>query len=105
MSDLEDELMLQIQARGMPEPLRQHKFHPSRLWRADFAWPAYRVIAEVQGGTYQHMAHSTGTGIHRDYEKANSAQLMGYIYLQFDREMIEDGSAVDAIRKAIVWEG
>jgi len=36
---LENELLGQIQAAGLPEPIRQHRFHPERRWRFDFAWP------------------------------------------------------------------
>ncbi len=101
MTELEDLLLLEIEAAELPAPECQYKFHGSRKWKADFAWPCYRVIAEVNGGTYQHMGHTTGAGVHRDYEKQNAAQLMGYIYLEFDRAMIEDGTAVKTIQQAI----
>jgi|SRR5574343_1141179 len=103
MSDLEDQFALQLRAAGLPEPLREYQFHGTRKWRCDMAWPEYRVLAEIQGGTYQHMGHSTGEGLHRDYEKINSAQMMGYVALQFDRRMIEDGSALAAVCDALKW--
>jgi len=101
MTDLEADLLFQVQAAGLPEPKQQYRFHGSRRWLADFCWPSHRLIVEVMGGTFAHMAHSTGTGIHRDYEKSNAAQLMGYTYLQFDRQMIEDGSALATIQQVI----
>ena len=103
MSELEDQFALQLRAAGLPDPKREYRFHGSRRFRADFCWPAFRVIAECNGGTYQHMGHSTGEGLHRDYEKLNAAQLMGYVALQFDRRMIEDGSALAAVCDALKW--
>ena len=97
MSELEEALLLEITAAGLPDPVREYKFHPKRKWRADFCWTQERVIVEVNGGTHQRMGHSTGRGIHRDYEKVNAAQLMGYTCLQVDREMIESGEAVKMI--------
>lgn len=38
-----------IAAPGLPEPVAQHKFHPSRRWRLDFAWPDYKVSVEING--------------------------------------------------------
>ena len=43
------------------------------------------------------------SGLHRDYEKLNAAQLMGYVALQFDRRMVEDGSALAAVCDALKW--
>ncbi len=101
MTDLEALLLWQIRDAGLPEPHTQYQFHGTRKWKADVAFPQFRVICEVNGGTHQHMAHSTGTGIHRDYEKQNAAQLMGYRYFEFDRQMIEDGTAINTICEAI----
>jgi very-short-patch-repair endonuclease len=95
MSDLEDLLALHIRAAGLPEPEREVIYLPGRRFRADFCWRPYKLVAEVQGGTYAHMAHSTGAGIDRDYTKANLSMLAGWRYLQFSRRMIEDGTAIE----------
>ncbi len=97
-SDLEDLLALEIEAAELPSPKRQYKFHASRRWLADFCWPESRLIVEVNGMTHvASRGHTSWAGIHRDYEKANGAQMMGYRYYQFDREMVEDGTAIRAI--------
>ena len=97
-SELEDLLMLEIEAAGLPTPKRQYRFHSSRRWLADFAWVEQRLIVEVNGMTHvASRGHTSFEGIHRDYEKANGAQDMGYRYYQFDREMVEDGTAIRAI--------
>jgi very-short-patch-repair endonuclease len=101
-SDLEDLLALELRAAGVSEPKRQYRFHTSRRWLADFCWTCERLIVEVNGMTHvASRGHTSYAGIHRDYEKANGAQDMGYRYYQFDREMIEDGTALDTIIKAM----
>ena len=56
---------------------------------------------EINGGTFTKGAHSTGTGIRRDYEKNNLAQLAGWRCLMFDGEMVRSGEAVEMVRKAL----
>lgn len=95
MSDLEEDFYLTVKTLGLPEPKRQYRFHSSRRWLADFCWPESRLIVEINGMTHvASRGHTSWAGIHRDYEKANGAQAMGYRYYQFDREMIEDGTAI-----------
>jgi very-short-patch-repair endonuclease len=99
-TELEDLLFLHIKASGLPEPEREQLFIKGRKFRADFLWRKERVIAEVNGGTFRRMAHSTGEGIHRDYEKGDLATLAGWRYFNFDRSMIEDGFAIETLKKA-----
>jgi very-short-patch-repair endonuclease len=100
MTDLEDKLYWQIVEAMLPTPEREVTFIPGRKFRADFCWRKERVIAEVNGGTFRRMAHSTGEGIHRDYEKGDLATLAGWRYFNFDRSMIEDGFAIETLKKA-----
>lgn len=99
--ELEDDLFYQIEEAKLPTPEREKEFIKGRKFRADFLWRKQRVIAEVNGGTFRRMAHSTGEGIHRDYEKGDLATLAGWRYLNFDRKMIEDGFAIDVLTKAL----
>jgi len=102
MTDLEALLLWQLKDAGLPEPKTQYQFHPQRRWKADFCYPEYRIIAEVNGMTHQaSRGHTSFAGLHRDYEKQNAAQLMGYRYFEFDREMIEDGTAIRTICDAV----
>ena len=102
MTDLETLLLLQIRDAGLPEPKTQYKFHGTRKWKADVCFPCERIICEVNGGTHQaSRGHTSFAGLHRDYEKQNAAQLMGYRYFEFDHEMIEDGTAIRTICEAL----
>jgi hypothetical protein len=51
-SPLESRLAHAIQAAGLPTPEREHRFHETRQWRMDFAWPEALVALEVEGGTW-----------------------------------------------------
>ena len=47
MSILTDELYFQMTALDFPEPIFEHRFHPIRRWRFDFAW--IRCIVDLWG--------------------------------------------------------
>jgi hypothetical protein len=55
----------------------------------------------VQGGIYVRGAHSRGTGLERDYEKYNQAQVLGWNVYQFSRKMIENGEAIEIMKEAL----
>lgn len=84
-------------------PEKQHKFHPDRKWRFDFAWPDHKVAIELEGGTFGrpvmcdkcgskvmvHTAsgsypvraggrHNSGSGMQADCDKYNSAASLGW---------------------------
>ena len=103
MSHLEETLLWQIKAAGLPMPEREYRAVKGRMFRFDFAWtaPNHRLLVEVNGGTYTKGAHSTGQGIARDYEKANLAVLQGWRVLSFDGKSVKSGEAVETIRKAL----
>lgn len=101
-SELESELALLLRINEFPEWETEHRFHPKRKWRYDFAWPEQRVALEVQGGI--HMAksgHNTAAGITRDCEKANEAVVLGWKVLHVTREQIENGSAINWLRQIL----
>jgi very-short-patch-repair endonuclease len=103
-SNLEETLLLLIRAEGLPEPEREWRFHPTRKWRLDFAYPDKKIGIEVQGGIYVRGAHSRGTGLERDYEKYNQAQVLGWDVYQFSRKMIESGEAIETIKRVLESE-
>jgi len=101
MNALEEMFALQCEQAGLPTPVREYSAIPGRRYRWDFAWPEARVLVEINGGTYAHMGHSTGTGIARDYEKSNLAVLAGWKVFAFDRRMVEGGAALAVVSKAL----
>ena len=65
------------------EPREQFYFDMGRMWRFDFAWPAYRVAVELHGGEWSGGRHSRGGGVDSDSEKSNAAQLKGWMVLTY----------------------
>jgi len=101
VSDLEDILAYQIRVAGLPEPEREYKFHPTRRWRFDFAWPERHMAVEVEGGKWTRGRHTRPGGFEADCEKYNAAALLGWCVLRVTADMINDGRAIDTIREAI----
>jgi len=67
--------------RGLPEPELEYQIVPDRKYRWDFAWPLWRVTLECNGGVWSGGAHGRGSGILRDYEKANLAAVRDWLCL------------------------
>ena len=46
-SDLEDTLAFQLDALGLPEPIREYPAIKGRKFRFDFAWVERKLLVEV----------------------------------------------------------
>jgi very-short-patch-repair endonuclease len=58
---------------------REYRFHPTRRWRFDFAFPSVKLAVEIDGRG----KHQTVAGVRADCEKANEAIRMGWRVLRF----------------------
>jgi very-short-patch-repair endonuclease len=112
MSALEEKLALEIRALKLPVPIREFRFHPTRRWRFDFAWPDLRIAVEAEGGAEMHgrrtkqgkllkSGHLTVSGFRKDCEKYNEAAIHGWYVLRFSGAMIKDGTAIRTIERVI----
>lgn len=101
MSELEFELQTQIMAYRLPPPLREHRFHPERRWRFDFAWPDKRVAVEVEGGIWNGGRHTRGSAFISDCDKYNAATLAGWKVFRVTERHVHDGSAVELVKRAV----
>jgi very-short-patch-repair endonuclease len=93
-----------IRQYGLPEPVKQYKFHPLRRWLADFGWPEQKLLVEVEGGVWSEGRHVRGGGYENDCEKYNEAQLMGFVVLRFSTGQVLKGKAVKVITRALGFE-
>ena len=59
-------LLAQIKQYGLPDPIREYKFSDQRRFRFDFAWPALKIAAEVEGAIWAGGRHNTGAGFSGD---------------------------------------
>lgn len=98
---LEDALAQQLRLAEIAEPVREHRFHPTRRWRFDFAWPEAKLAVEVEGGIFVTGRHSRGAGMLADMEKYAEATLLGWRVLRVARQHIASGDALAWIAKAL----
>lgn len=64
------------------EVVKEFKFHPTRKWRFDYAFPASKVAVEVDGGVWTGGRHINPAGYINDMEKLNNAAAMGWLVLR-----------------------
>jgi very-short-patch-repair endonuclease len=77
-SRLEKRFEMLWQAQGGPELEKEFRFHPIRLWRADFAHLESRTLIEIEGGIYINGRHNRPAGFAADLEKYLEASLAGW---------------------------
>ena len=65
-------------ARGLPIPAPELRFHPTRKWRFDFAFPEQKVALEVQGGVWTNGRHTRGAALLKEHEKLGHAAALGW---------------------------
>jgi very-short-patch-repair endonuclease len=81
--------------------IQEHKFHPTRKWRFDYAWLAQRVALEVEGGAWSGGRHTRGKGYIGDMEKYNAAGLLGWLVLRVTPQQVESGEAGELVSEAL----
>ena len=69
---------------GIPMPEFEYKFHPTRKWLLDIAWPKQKIALEVQGGIWIGKGHGRPKRMKQDWEKHNAANIMGWKILYFE---------------------
>ena len=63
---------------GGAELVKEHRFHPERKWRFDYAHLPTKTAIEINGGVWSGGRHNRGAGYLRDREKVNTAQMLGW---------------------------
>lgn len=103
--DHEDTLAFQVRAFRLPEPRRQYVYAEDlgRKFRADFAWPAHRLLVEVQGGIWRKGggAHSRPKGIEMDITRAQHAAALGWLWCPVTTDQVTNGQAVQWIVRVL----
>ncbi len=105
MSYLEEELRLQIERAGLPAPVRELEYAKiwGKKWRVDFAWPAFRLMVEVDGGIELagRGGHISPKGWAKDARKQAAAVLLGWRQIRVGKEHIHSGEALKWIKAAL----
>ena len=103
-SHAEDLFAMQLDSAGLTVYVREYAAIPGRKFRFDFCFREARLLIEINGGTYSKGAHSTGTGIARDYEKNNLAVINNWRVLSFDTKQVKSGAALDVTEQLLKGE-
>lgn len=86
---------------GLETPEVEYRFHPTRMWRFDFAWPLRMIALEVEGGTARGGRHNRMDGFEKDCEKYNEATILGWKVIRVTSAMVKDGRALEILRRAL----
>lgn len=101
LSGLELSLARQVHYLGLPAPVPEYRFHPTRRWRFDLAWPEVKLAVEVEGGTWVYGRHNRPQGMDKDAEKYNEAVLAGWRLLRVTSGMVDSGDAARFVERAL----
>lgn len=104
-SQAEEMLALELKSMGL-KFRREVQFHPTRLWRFDFANKELKLAVEVEGitswgknkdGSIKLGRHQTADGMERDLEKYSEAMILGWNVYRCSPNMIKSGYAAKTI--------
>ena len=89
---------------GLSPPVSEHRFHPVRKWRFDYAWPELKIALEVEGGAWTGGRHTTGKGFVADMEKYNTAAALGWRVIRTTPQGLCTLATVQFLRSVIALE-
>ena len=95
------EFSLLCKPEGLPMPTREFKFHDTRKWRLDYAWPDKMVAMERDGLTYEGGRHQRMQGYEDDCEKLNTALTLGWKVLRVPPKHIDNGKVFEWLRELL----
>lgn len=86
---------------GIDRPTPEHRFHPVRRWRFDFAWPDRMLALEIEGGIWTGGRHSGGKGQLGDMEKYSEAAALGWRVIHVTPSQLNTDYALDLVSRAL----
>lgn len=84
---------------GAPAATPEFKFHPTRQWAFDYAWPDKKIALEVEGGVFTNGAHTRGPHFMSDMEKYNTAALLGWTVVRTVPKELLTSKTAEMIRQ------
>jgi len=106
-------LVIHLRAKNLPKPEFEVKFHPTRKWKFDMAFPPQKIAVETEGGFFgvgkpcrscgrrKVAGHSSIARLLLDVEKYNAAVELGWRVLRYPPKMIESGEAVRQLERML----
>lgn len=80
----------------LPPCEREYRFHPTRLWRFDYAWPDLRLAVELDGFGHHKLSRYWG-----DVDKFNAAALLGWWVIHVTSKMVHQGTGLQLVEEAL----
>ena len=93
-------VLLKVLEQVCPGVVPEYRFHDTRRWRFDYAWPERKIALEVEGGTWKGGRHTSGKGYRNDCIKYNTAAADGWIVIRATSDMVKDGTALEHLTMA-----
>lgn len=89
---------------NLPEPVPEYKFHPTRKFRIDFAWPDAKLAVEIEGGIFQYGRHNRAVSMLKDMEKYNLLAEMGWVLLRYQPDKINYSQVHNTLKNCMSQE-
>ena len=83
VKELSAPLVALFRVNNLPIPVTEYRFHPTRRWRYDYAWPDRLIAVEIEGGVWRNGRHTRGLGFLGDMEKYNTGVKLGWRILRY----------------------
>ena len=78
---------------------KEFKFHPTRRWRFDWAFPKRKIAIEYEGIFSAKSRHTSIVGFSNDCEKYSEAAIMGWKVIRVTALMVQSGKAFELFDK------
>lgn len=79
-----------------PGCVPEYKFHPTRKWRFDYAWPDMKIALELEGFGG---GHQFNKGFRKDLDKYGEAWALGWRVLRVSYAMMNNGTGELLLRR------
>ncbi len=86
---------------GLPVPVAEVRFHPTRRWRFDWAFLEHKLAVEQEGGVFIGGRHSRGAGFEADLVKYAEAMCLGWKILRVTPGQVRDGRALGYLERLL----
>lgn len=79
----------------------EHRFHPVRRWRFDYAFPDLMIAVEYDGLMFRSVGHTSLGAIMSDMERTNQAQLLGWTIYRANAKTVANKEFFAVIEEAL----
>ena len=79
----------------------EHRFHPARKWRIDYAIIDHKIAIEVEGGAYTNGRHTRPMGFIGDMEKYNELTRAGWRLIRVTPQKLMSMNTINLIKDLI----